>query len=1583
MPTISARSLKTALAAVLAVLGGAMWWAGQAPRNAAPPELSDPSERVGEARSVAPVRPLAEASAVWSMDDDGATESAWVLALDEAVTRDFHGTETLVRLEPPAGRPAELAVRLARLGDPRQVFPVAYPEGAVRSSDNRRLVTPDLRVRISPEAAAALAWRAGLEITARPAYAPDWVVMTAADALAALDALPVLRSADAVHAADVLLAVQRHTRASPNDPLYANQWHLKRSGAAVSGTDVNIESVWNFGGAGFRGADIRIGIVDDGVESAHADLAGNIDATLSKNWNGTSTSAEPVSNAYHGTACAGLAAARGNNQLGVVGAAPLAKLVSLRLVAAASTDAQEASAMEHEMAAIQIKSNSWGPSDKGGVLEGPGPLSRAAFASAVATGRGGLGTVFVWAAGNGAENGDNSNYDGYANRPETIAVGVIDSLGRHVPYSERGANLVVCAPSGGDSPSLKITTTDLTGTKGSNTASSANGGDYLHTFTGSSAATPVVAGITALMLERKPQLGWRDVQEILMRSATKFRPSDPGWAINGGGVPFHHQFGAGLVNAAAAVNMAGTWTNLPPRQSGSVVDGQTNLAIPRNSGTGLVRTFDFASDLRVEHVTVTLDISHPSRGNLEITLTSPDGMPSRLAEVHTATGGYPLWTFGSVRHWGEHSSGTWTLRILDHGSGTTSVGTLKSAELVVYGTSTGPPPSRPLVTITNPGPGESLTPAVPVVIDVSAIDPADPENPGRIGEVELSLNGAVVAAKTSPPWEFEVSPGPGTHVVSARAVDLDGRAGSSAALEFTVANQPPQILAATLDAVGQAFADAPLAVVGIDAVDPEGDPITFLYQWQSSGDGLVFVDAFGATSATLPPSPARAGRLWRCVVTPQDAAASGPPFFTVPVNLLNRPPAGPIHAGEAFAYASGLVLRRGGSLGDRQAIIHEFSHGPAGGQSQWIELLTLQAGSLAGWSLADGSGNSLVFSSAAAWSTVPAGTLVVVYNGGAPKDPRLPADAADPADGRMIVASTDAGLFAEGSVPWLTLGHQGGLVSLKNTAAAVHAIGYGDGLPVGPGPGFGALGDGMSAAFLGGSEPAADFASQWRVTGSPMANQHVVRAPGDPFFSEYVEGTSNNKVLELFNPGPSAVDLGGHGYKVEIYFNGASTPQSIITLSGVLAAGGTFVLKHSLASAAIVAQQTSGSLSFNGNDAVVLRKGQTVVDRIGQVGVNPGAAWTANGVSTVAATLRRQPGVMQGDTAHTAAFDPSLQWDAYPLDDFSGLGSHGFGSTLVVEFAPAVLLVTPGAPAGSGVVSIPQALAFPLTVGLSSPIPAVLALPETVTIPAGELASPPFIVAAVDDGASTWPFEVTVTASAAGHLDGTATMIIRDDEDPDFGLSPGGANGLVNADFIASLRDGTAAAPALFRFGAGSPPPPGLVLNEITGLLAGLPVRPVNGEANYDFAIERFNSLGESVSLALTLTVISAYDAWLAGFPALADPAPDADPDGDGLANVLEFAFGTDPQIPEAEPPITLDLDPTGIALIYPRSKTAFGVTLVPEWSADLAAENWQTHGIETSILEETPEHTLIRAFLPLAPDHPRRFLRLRATLPP
>ncbi|MBB6096648.1 hypothetical protein HNR42_000060 [Deinobacterium chartae] len=164
----------------------------------------------------------------------------------------------------------------------------------------------------------------------------------------------------------------------------------------------------------------------------------------------------------------------------------------------------------------------------------------------------------------------------------------------------------------------------------------------------------------------------------------------------------------------------------------------------------------------------------------------------------------------------------------------------------------------------------------------------------------------------------------------------------------------------------------------------------------------------------------------------------------------------------------------------------------------------------------------------------------------------------------------------------------------------------------------------------------------------------------DLFFSEYIEGSSSNKALEIYNPTASSVDL--NGYRVELYTNGSTSVQNALNLSGTLPAGGTVVIYNSSFTAT---SKDKGSVNvdsnvtfFNGDDALVLKKNDVIIDRIGRVGERPNGAWTGGGLSTQDRTLRRKASVTQGDPNATATFDPSVEWDGYPIDSVDNLGQR-------------------------------------------------------------------------------------------------------------------------------------------------------------------------------------------------------------------------------------------------------------------------------------------------------------------------------------
>ncbi|MCA9983414.1 MAG: lamin tail domain-containing protein, partial [Anaerolineales bacterium] len=119
-------------------------------------------------------------------------------------------------------------------------------------------------------------------------------------------------------------------------------------------------------------------------------------------------------------------------------------------------------------------------------------------------------------------------------------------------------------------------------------------------------------------------------------------------------------------------------------------------------------------------------------------------------------------------------------------------------------------------------------------------------------------------------------------------------------------------------------------------------------------------------------------------------------------------------------------------------------------------------------------------------------------------------------------------------------------------------------------------------------------------------------ATSDLFISEYIEGSSFNKAIEIYNGTGSAVDLAAGNYTLELYSNGAASPTASMALTGTIADGDVYVLAHASADPAILAEAdvtNSSVINFNGDDAVVLRKDGAVVDAFGQVGFDPGSQW--------------------------------------------------------------------------------------------------------------------------------------------------------------------------------------------------------------------------------------------------------------------------------------------------------------------------------------------------------------------------------------
>ncbi|KAJ3300535.1 Proprotein convertase subtilisin/kexin type 7 [Borealophlyctis nickersoniae] len=437
------------------------------------------------------------------------------------------------------------------------------------------------------------------------------------------------------------------------------------------GHDMNVLPVWS---RGINGSGIMVSVIDDGVQYTHPDLAPNWSEENSYNFNDRTHNVMPQSEAEnHGTRCAGTIAAAVNNACGV-GVAFGARLAGERLVANVTSDASEAQALNHKIQNIDIYSSSWGPGDDGMSVDGPDTLTKAAMAEGVLSGRNGRGSIYVFAAGNGGYDGDNCNFDGYANSIYTIAIGAITSAGIMPSYGEQCSAHLAVAYSGGNG--LGICT---------------------NAHSGTSAAAPMAAGIIALMLSVRPELGWRDIQHLIVNTAKKNDPNDEGWSVNAAGHHISHKYGFGLLDATLLVDAGQRHALLPSPPITLTKNSYTNVKIPTSvdENDAVFAEIEVLEDdaqglTSIEHVQVTVRLKHSQRRFLTLTLVSPQGTQSMLATPRVkdmGKAGFNPWTFMTVRCWGEKPAGTWKLLMHDQRVGTTDPYTkepLETGELLMW-----------------------------------------------------------------------------------------------------------------------------------------------------------------------------------------------------------------------------------------------------------------------------------------------------------------------------------------------------------------------------------------------------------------------------------------------------------------------------------------------------------------------------------------------------------------------------------------------------------------------------------------------------------------------------------------------------------------------------------------------------------------------------------------------------------------------------------------------------------------------------------------------------------------------------------
>ena len=509
-----------------------------------------------------------------------------------------------------------------------------------------------------------------------------------------------------------------------NDPLYQYQWHLNNSGqsnfaytSGSLGADVNASGAI---AAGYTGEGVVVAVVDSGLEIAHEDLADNVVAGSYDFVGGDTDPTPPGSGGDHGTAVAGIVAARGWNDIGPRGVAPKSSLKGYNwLESQSTTNWVSTFGGETYSQDVDIFNNSWGFAPQSMVQ----PLydrEQTTFNSTLPAMRDGKGAIFVKSAGNdfnsdsngvcGTANGDgglscrDANQDSTHNNPNVIVVGALNADGSRSSYSTVGSALWVSAPGGeygsdGVDGSPAIMTTDVQGCSKGYVGGGGDGANefdsktnphpenpecnYLSTMNGTSSAAPNVSGVIALMLEANPALTLRDVKHILAETSEQVDAAIAPvsvddiayhqWVTNDAGYTYHNYYGFGGVDATKAVDAALDHTpdSLGAQQSSGWIS--TGL-IDTNIGFGVTVDQEISVPTAgvVEYILVRLVLTHDDPSEVGLRLTSPSGTTTTIWQPY-AVADLPLNEdtahLSATAFYGESMAGQWTLSVYDHESG--------------------------------------------------------------------------------------------------------------------------------------------------------------------------------------------------------------------------------------------------------------------------------------------------------------------------------------------------------------------------------------------------------------------------------------------------------------------------------------------------------------------------------------------------------------------------------------------------------------------------------------------------------------------------------------------------------------------------------------------------------------------------------------------------------------------------------------------------------------------------------------------------------------------------------------------------
>ncbi|HHG84850.1 MAG TPA: peptidase S8, partial [Bacteroidetes bacterium] len=394
-------------------------------------------------------------------------------------------------------RPNAYAKQLAALTENQQVLYAGpyFSKGEDLKIGLSDLFLVKLKALGDPQILLDMAAQAGAEVVGRNRFMSDWYTLSVTPKANgnAMDLANAFFESGRFAAVEPDLMVDDLTECV-NDPFFNNQWSHNNTGqwGTSAGPDINSCAGWANWGTGNIGT--IVAVLDHGFERNHPDLVGN---NVGNGFDSESGTTPALVLGSHGTACAGVVAATRNNNIGVTGVAPNCGIMSVSNSLAGSPNSRQKRADGINWAwqnGAAVISNSWVSGVQYQVIDD-------AITNALANGRGGLGTVIVFAAGNG--NSNNVRYPANSN-PDIIAVGAAAPCGeRKNPSSCDGENWW-----GGDygtqldvaAPGVKIPTTDRQGAAGYTST------DYTQTFNGTSSACPAVAGLAGLIISLNPCL---------------------------------------------------------------------------------------------------------------------------------------------------------------------------------------------------------------------------------------------------------------------------------------------------------------------------------------------------------------------------------------------------------------------------------------------------------------------------------------------------------------------------------------------------------------------------------------------------------------------------------------------------------------------------------------------------------------------------------------------------------------------------------------------------------------------------------------------------------------------------------------------------------------------------------------------------------------------------------------------------------------------------------------------------------------------------------------------------------------------